>query len=362
MTIGEELAVSPAAFERHLRYFSKKGYRFLTLSELYDHWEELHRCRKRLVVLTFDDGYRDNYECLFPLLEKYEARATIFVSAGFVDPDPATRPGRFEGYLSEPEIKEMQASGRVEFQAHGVTHGRVFSSTRRCGVQERERRNAWLQWEAEPEHRTRWWTRPMPEALVGMTLYTQAPALTARKYIPGSETVFGRFESADEFRDRVAAELDASKSWLAAILGTPVRFFCWPENAYTQEGLELARQSGFAATVSNHFLTVNGRYDSRETIGRRYIGQYAFGLQCETLDYLAFVCTLKVAEGWHLWYPPLALAGLLRRRLNKQLRPRTAFPHLRPLPATERQSGEAPVVNQSDGCDNQRSRIPYPSR
>ena len=41
--------------------------------------------RRRFVMITFDDGYRDNYEIAFPVLQRYGATATFFIATGFID-------------------------------------------------------------------------------------------------------------------------------------------------------------------------------------------------------------------------------------------------------------------------------------
>lgn len=72
----------PSIFEEQMR-FLKKYYNVLPLAET------VERCRRgtlpaRAVVITFDDGYRDNYEVAFPILKKYALSATIFVATGVI--------------------------------------------------------------------------------------------------------------------------------------------------------------------------------------------------------------------------------------------------------------------------------------
>ncbi len=65
------------------------------------------------VVITFDDGYADNYTTVFPLLKQYNMKATIFLITDTIGT---------AGHLTEAQIKEMSASGLVHFGSHTVSH------------------------------------------------------------------------------------------------------------------------------------------------------------------------------------------------------------------------------------------------
>ncbi len=67
----------------------------------------------RSAVLTFDDGYEDFYYDVFPILKKYQMKATIFVIYDYV--------GR-RGFMNEKEIREVLDSGLVELGSHTFDH------------------------------------------------------------------------------------------------------------------------------------------------------------------------------------------------------------------------------------------------
>lgn len=104
-----ELSVRPSEFEQQLKYFSKKRVHDIFASELKGQQSK----HARYVVLTFDDGYEDNYTEVFPLLKKYRIKATIFMITSLIDK---------EGYLTSEQIKEMTDSGLVSVQSHTVSH------------------------------------------------------------------------------------------------------------------------------------------------------------------------------------------------------------------------------------------------
>jgi len=99
--------ISPERFEQQLQWLSRWR-RVTTLQETMS-----SPARRRLVALTFDDGFRDNLTVALPLLEKYRMPMTLFVTAGFV--------GR-EGYLSTDELREISAHELVTIGAHGLWH------------------------------------------------------------------------------------------------------------------------------------------------------------------------------------------------------------------------------------------------
>lgn len=78
-----QLNVSPKTFEKHIKYISE-NYKVLRLEE---EWSDIVVSDEKYVVITFDDGYVDNYRFALPILEKYQVPATIFVSTDLIDTD-----------------------------------------------------------------------------------------------------------------------------------------------------------------------------------------------------------------------------------------------------------------------------------
>lgn len=76
--------VSVDTFARQV-HFLAKHYRVVDLAELLQHLDNGHPIPKDAVVLTFDDGYRDNYELAFPILQQYRVSATIFLTTSFLN-------------------------------------------------------------------------------------------------------------------------------------------------------------------------------------------------------------------------------------------------------------------------------------
>jgi peptidoglycan/xylan/chitin deacetylase (PgdA/CDA1 family) len=75
----EFLTVSPATFERHLRWLARKGYTTIHVSDWVAYQRKSKPLPRKPVLLTFDDGYRDTAEFGFPLLQKYGCKGTLFL-------------------------------------------------------------------------------------------------------------------------------------------------------------------------------------------------------------------------------------------------------------------------------------------
>jgi len=113
--------VHPDDFRRQLRYLQDQHFDVLSLSNLIARLNAGSDI-SRTVCLTFDDGYRDNYEHVLPLLIEYQLPATIFLVTGLIGKSTRTSEGIQLPMLRLNEIMEMQQSGLVEFMPHTESH------------------------------------------------------------------------------------------------------------------------------------------------------------------------------------------------------------------------------------------------
>jgi peptidoglycan/xylan/chitin deacetylase (PgdA/CDA1 family) len=112
--------VRPEVFERHMAYLHKRGLPVISLTELVQRLRE-KRPLGGSVVITFDDGYRDNLTAVLPILKKYGFPATIFVTTSLIG---ATDKRGF-ARLSTDDMRELVASGLIELQPHTRSHPRL---------------------------------------------------------------------------------------------------------------------------------------------------------------------------------------------------------------------------------------------
>jgi len=112
--------VSLNDFAEQMAYLHHHGYEVISLGQL----EELlnkRKIKKKVVVLTFDDGFYNNYTNVFPLLVKYGFQATVFLATGHIGKEILIRDFPMK-FMSIDNIREMFSSGLVDFQAHTHNH------------------------------------------------------------------------------------------------------------------------------------------------------------------------------------------------------------------------------------------------
>jgi peptidoglycan/xylan/chitin deacetylase (PgdA/CDA1 family) len=109
-----DLSVAPELFAQHLERIQLEGYTTTSLYDLLLHLTQGAALPPHPVILTFDDGYRDNYEYAFPLLVKHRMQATFFVVTDFIDEQRSE-------YLTWDMVREMYSAG-MSIESHGRNH------------------------------------------------------------------------------------------------------------------------------------------------------------------------------------------------------------------------------------------------
>lgn len=109
--LSRELTVSPAQFSSQLAYLKMRGIAAISVAEL-ERRLQLREDVRHTVVLTFDDGYADQYTYALPILRKYDDSATFYIVTGELG-----RPR----HLTWPLVERL-AQMRMDIAAHGVAH------------------------------------------------------------------------------------------------------------------------------------------------------------------------------------------------------------------------------------------------
>jgi peptidoglycan/xylan/chitin deacetylase (PgdA/CDA1 family) len=266
-------------FEDQLKWLKRKNYHSISLEHLYEYMKNGIVLPENPVVLTFDDGYQDNWTYAYPLLKKYGFQATIFVSPEFVDPTEEYRPNledvwakksrtdhlQTTGFLSWREMEEMESEGIIDIQSHAMTHTWYFRSSRIVDFRHPGDGYIWMTWNSHPEKKP--YLQRDDEKLIdyGSPVYQYGKSLEVKRYFPdenlktalldyvkekGIRNLFrddwktdlfrfvhdyrknhevqDGYETEQEYLERVKGELEKSKKIIEERLGKEVKFLCWP--------------------------------------------------------------------------------------------------------------------------------------
>jgi len=296
------LTTAPDVFGRHLEWL---GRRYTTIS-LVDYRKirtGLMAPVRNPLVITFDDGYLDNWVWAFPILRKYGMKATIFVSPEFVGERAGCRPLSDEfpengggagvpeswGFLSWDEMRAMEKSGLIDIQSHAMTHSRYFVSDRLTGIHHPGGRILYPVLNAYPEIKPDYIGMTGLESMLpyGFPLFEDSPALTARKveinpdfieqcvklfidfdfstrdqseahrfvqplymsYLKDDRLIVSR-ESDREYEERVTGEITLSKKIIEEKLDKEVSVLCWPHGGNSEFLHKKALDAGYLMTTT----------------------------------------------------------------------------------------------------------------
>jgi peptidoglycan/xylan/chitin deacetylase (PgdA/CDA1 family) len=211
---GDLVTLTPKDFENHLRVLQERNYRTIFLDQLVRILRRQESPSQPAVALTFDDGHLDNWGYAFPLLKKYQMKATVFVITSWMgegEKRPQWNPDRRENgpeiprhremkkrvdsgdlspALNWQEARAMEASGLVDIQSHTHFHRDYFTKEGK-----------------------------------------------AVQLNPAN-------------REFLLRDLMNSRALIEDRLGKKCRFLAWPWGKYDEEAVLLAKKAGFEAVVT----------------------------------------------------------------------------------------------------------------
>ncbi len=138
-TADRELNVNPGIFEDQLRALSTRGWKTLSGEEFIFFIGNRKEKPRKCVLLTFDDGFADNYVYAYPILKKFHMKAMLFAAVDFVEDRDMKRDSfvslshndawrlafterRSEVMCTWKELQEMDNAGVFDVQSHGMSH------------------------------------------------------------------------------------------------------------------------------------------------------------------------------------------------------------------------------------------------
>lgn len=154
--VNQKSNCTPDVLEAYFKFLSDTNYQTLLVSDIESYRKKGEVLPKKSLMLTFDDGYYDNYSIVFPLLKKYNLKAVVFINTLFIAEErtdtnfeielsPKVNAQLIEKYFrgedcTSPqyatwkELKEMEQSGLVEIHCHTHRHGMCIASNELKGV------------------------------------------------------------------------------------------------------------------------------------------------------------------------------------------------------------------------------------
>ncbi len=132
-----DYVISPNQLDDDLKELNNRGYTAVTVGEVVDYVYDSKALPSKPVMITFDDGYYNNYLYAYPLLKKYNCKAVIspiaYYSQQYSQSDEVVSPSY--SHCTWSQLKEMQDSGYVEIQNHSYN---MHSQNNRFGIQQKK--------------------------------------------------------------------------------------------------------------------------------------------------------------------------------------------------------------------------------
>ena len=252
------IVVTPQMFESQIRFLSQSC-SVISLAKLMDCFEGGEKLPPRAVVITFDDGWRDNCDYAFPILKRYGLSATIFLTANYIDSTNVFWPERVIASLLEVSSEGATAAGQLASELTPA-FGAVVKA---IAVQPRSGRielldgliNEMKNWPTETRERAlELLTRVAKKADMKSGVRVMLDWNEIREMQAGGVS-FGSHCLSHELltsldRTQQERELTESKEVLERRLGIPVEAVAYPNGNFNAEIKGFAARAGYRCALS----------------------------------------------------------------------------------------------------------------
>lgn len=290
-------------FENQMKWLKKCGFNAIHFDQYFDYIFDGAKLPKNPVILTFDDGYVDNYMFAYPIMKKYGMVGTVYINSDFIDPRDIKRPilsddnlpnlADCRGFLTAPEMQELEESNVLRMESHAQTHTWYPTSGKIIDFRHPNDRHDWMTWNDYPEQKP--FLQVDDESLVkyGAPVFENDKSLIAKRFFPdedltsqltefvstnggaqffqnpewrsklfdkvvelnGSDRLGGNAETDEEHYARIKGELEHSKTTLEQIIGREVIMLCWPGGSGSKEGERAVKEVRYKISTTARDLT-----------------------------------------------------------------------------------------------------------
>lgn len=259
------IAVSSKVFERQIEYISEK-YKVITLHELTQLLRSGKPIPRRCIIITFDDGWYDNYLCAYPILKNSHLPATIFLSTDYIDSN------QIFWFL---QLQFLIVEGRMSFEdvlkiaAEVEAEGRGQDSERRARSESVATATADI-FAYVKKHDQRQIQRILERMTEGFGLNREK--LPQGRWVLSWSEVKAMILDSIEFgshgcshrmltnltADEVLLELASSKSMIEAQIGTTVHSLAYPNGNFDEGIAKIASECGYDCAVTTKSISKAG--------------------------------------------------------------------------------------------------------
>lgn len=282
-----KLSISSKGLDSYLKVFKKWKYQMISMDDLINkNYDE----NNPFVVLTFDDGFKDNLTVALPVLKKYDARATIFVNPAYLSLESDSKSDW--GFMTWDEVKQAKESGVFDIQAHTMTHEFIFKSDKIIDYYTPDKfdKYYWIAWMLYPDSPKEWNSKSNEyknKIPTGYPIFEYTRRLSSPAFKPNSEyvdylikmynegntssaNVFkgsrGEYETDEQFMKYALWEVDECKRELEKRFDHEVHTLCFPGGGYTEQVIEIAKNSGYRCFMNASRLRVGNNNDHVEKL------------------------------------------------------------------------------------------------
>ena len=232
-------------FEEQMNYFSK-NFEIISLNNLSEMIAK-GTIPEKAVVITFDDGYKDNYEVAFPILKKYNAPATIFLATGPIEQKKLFWWDLVNYVLFHTDMKSIDINDMGSYQLGS----------------EEDKTKAGLNIQEKLKKMDNSKKEFIIDELINLT-GVNIPEKLGKKYVLSWNEIKRMNKSGIEFGshtvthpiltnvslDEAKWEIVNSKNCIEENLGTDVKSFAYPNGDFNDEISSLVESLGFSSSVS----------------------------------------------------------------------------------------------------------------